>query len=99
MIRKKVDKKKLALSVSVALVIIFFLTFYIWHQSESVRLGYRTRDLQVKIERLEREIEKLETQKASLLSLVRVEQMARQELMMVTPKEEQVIYDDSVHKN
>ena len=96
MISKKVNKKTAALSVLIALTIIFFLTFYIWHQAESVRLGYRASDLEVRIEELKTEVEELESQKASLLSLVRVEQMARQELMMVDPKEEQVIYDDRI---
>lgn len=94
MITKKVNTRSLILSVLSALIIIFFLTFYIWHQSESVQLGYMMRDLEEKIETLKKDVEKLETQKASLLSLERVEQMARQELMMAPPKDDQIIYDD-----
>lgn len=94
MISKKVSKKNLALTIFLALIIIFFLTFYIWHQAESVRLGYKASDLKNRIEQLKAEVEQLESQKASLLSLDRVEQMARQELGMIDPKKEQVIYDD-----
>lgn len=93
MITKKVDKKNLLLSIFAGLFVIFFLTFYIWHQAESVRIGYETKDLEDEIERLNGDIEQLETQKASLLSLDRVEQMAKQELRMALPNENQIIYE------
>ncbi len=92
MITKKVNKKKLGLSIFAGFIVIFFLTFYIWHQAESVKIGYKTKNLEVDIERLRGDIEQLETQKASLLSLDRVEQMARQELGMVIPGEKQIIF-------
>ncbi len=75
--------------------VIFFLTFYIWHQAESVSIGYETEDLGNEIERLKEEIEQLETRKADLLSLDRVEQMAKQELGMILPSEEQIIFEKS----
>ena len=93
MITKKVDKKNLLLSIFAGLFVIFFLTLYIWHQAESVRIGYETKDLEDEIERLNGDIEQLETQKASLLSLDRVEQMAKQELRMALPNENQIIYE------
>jgi len=93
MITKKVDKKNLLLSIFAGLFVIFFLTFYIWHQAESVRIGYKTKDLEDEIARLNGDIEQLETQKASLLSLDRVEQMAKQELGMALPSENQIIYE------
>ena len=73
--------------------VIFFLTFYIWHQAESVSIGYKTKDLENEIESLNDEIEQLEIQKADLLSLDRVEQMAKQELRMVLPSDEQIIFE------
>ena len=81
------------LSIFAGLFIIFFLTFYIWHQAESVRIGYETKDLEDEIERLNDNIEQLETQKAFLLSLDRVEQIARQELGMAVPSENQIIFE------
>jgi len=95
MITKKVNKKNLVLSIFAGFFVIFFLTFYIWHQAESVRIGYKTKDLEEEIERLRGDIEQLETHKASLLSLDRVEQMARQELRMVLPSEKQIIFEKS----
>jgi len=92
MITKKVNKKNLGLSIFACFSVIFFLTFYIWHQAESVKIGYKTKDLEDNIERLRGDIEQLETQKASLLSLDRVEQMAKQELGMVFPSEKQIIF-------
>ncbi len=83
------------MSIFVGFFIIFFLTFYIWHQAESVNIGYKTKDLEEKIERLRGDIEQLETDKASLLSLDRVEQMAKQELRMVVPSEKQLIFEKS----
>ncbi len=95
MITKKVNKKNLVLSVFAGFFVIFFLTFYIWDQAESVSIGYKTKDLEEEIERLRGDIEQLETQKASLLSLDRVEQMAIQELRMVIPSEKQIIFEKS----
>ncbi len=83
------------MSIFVGFFIIFFLTFYIWHQAESVNIGYKTKDLEENIESLRSDIEQLETKKASLLSLDRVEQMAKQELRMVIPSEEQLIFEKS----
>jgi len=99
MITHKPSKKKLAVGISIALVIVFFLTFYIWHQAESVSIGYSTRDLESKIKTLNKEIKELEARKASLLSLEKVNQVAREELRMVPPKDGQVIYDDIGLKN
>ncbi len=93
MITKKVNIKNLGLSIFAGFIVIFFLTFYIWHQAESVKIGYKTKDLEEEIERLRGDIEQLETHKASLLSLDRVEQIAKQELRMVFPSEKQIIFE------
>jgi len=94
MISQRPNKKNLAVGISIAFLIVFFLTFYIWHQAESVSVGYSTRDLEEKIKLLTKNIEVLETRKASLLSLEKVERAAREKLGMVTPKEGQIFYED-----
>jgi cell division protein FtsL len=94
MITKRVNKKSLMLSIFAGFFVIFFLTFYIWHQAESVSIGYITKDLEDEINRLKDDIEHLETQKAGLLSLDRVEQMAKQELRMVIPSDKQIIFEE-----
>ena len=94
MISQKPNRKKLAGGISIAFLIVFFLTFYIWHQAESVSVGYSTRDLEEKIKQLTKNIEVLEARKASLLSLEKVDQAAREKLGMVTPAEGQIFYED-----
>lgn len=78
--------------------IIALLTFYIWHQAESIRLGYQTRELEEDIASLNKDIEQLEAEKASLLSLERVEKIATQKLKMRPPEDEQIVYFESAEK-
>jgi len=94
MVRKKFSKKQIILSISCTIILTFFLIFYIWHQAESISLGYETRKLEEEILSLKKEIEKLEVKKSSLLSLERVEKIAREELKLTSPEKEQIIRDD-----
>jgi len=91
MIRKKITKKEILIGVACTLFIITLLTFYIWHQAETIRLGYKTRELEEEIFNLKKEIDQLEAEKASLLSLERVEGIARKKLKMSPPEEQQII--------
>jgi len=70
------------------------LSFYVWHQTESVSLGYDTAKLELRVIKLQNEVEKLETIRSSLLSLDRVERMAKEKLKLTEPKEGQVVYED-----
>ena len=94
MVRKKFSKKEIALGIICTVLVISVLTFYIWHQSESIRLGYKTGELEEKVLMLKTEVEKLEAKKASLLTLERVEQIAKNKLDLKVPTEDQIIYDD-----
>lgn len=76
--------------------VIALLTFYIWHQAESIRLGYQTRELEEDIFSIKKDIEQLEAEKASLLSLERVEKIATKKLNMKLPEEGQIAYQESV---
>jgi len=96
MIRKKITKKEILIGILSTLVIITLLTFYIWHQSETIRLGYKTRELEEDISNLKKEIEQLEAVKASLLSLERVEWIARKKLKMKPPEEQQIFQDRTI---
>ena len=96
MVRKKYTKKAIILVVSCTIIVIFILTFYIWHQMESIRIGYEIGELEEKVLSLRKEVEKLETKKSSLLSLERVEKIAKEELNLVEPKEEQLVYDEFI---
>lgn len=94
MVRKKYQKKEILLAAACLLLAVATLTFYIWHQAALISLGYQIGKLEADILRLEEDIKKLETHKASLLSLDRVDKIARDALNLVEPKEEQIIYED-----
>jgi len=94
MIRKKLSKKELALGIIIAILVIFTLTFYIWHQMESIRIGYEIGELEEKVSALREGVNKLETKKATLLALDRVEKTAKKDLKLAEPKEKQIIYKD-----
>lgn len=94
MVRKKFTKKEITLVITCTLFIISILTFYIWHQVEAVRLGYKINRLEEKIQKLKIEVEELETTKASLLSLEKVERIAKEKLKMVKTQENQKVYED-----
>lgn len=94
MVRKKFSKKGIAWGLTLFLGVVFILTFYIWHQVESIRVGYKTRELERQILQLKKEVEELEAKKSALLSLERVEKIAREDLQLVSPREDQIIYDE-----
>ncbi len=96
MVRKKYTTKEIVLFVSCTIIVIFILTFYIWHQMESIRIGYEIGKLEEKVLTLGREVDELEAEKSSLLSLDRVEKIAKEELNLVEPKKEQLVYDEFI---
>lgn len=98
MVRKKFTWKQLVLSAVLAILFLGNLTFYIWYQSESIRLGYRIHELEMKVDNLKEEIKRLETRKEALLSLERIDRVARNELQLQDPKPEQIIFENQVVK-
>jgi cell division protein FtsL len=94
MVRRKFTKKEIMLVITCTVLIISILTFYIWHQVEAVRLGYEINRLEEKVQKLKIEVEELETTKASLLSLEKVERIAKEKLKMVKTQEGQKVYED-----
>ena len=84
------------LFVSCTIIVIFILTFYIWHQMESIRIGYEIGTLEEKVLTLGRQVDELQTEKSFLLSLDRVEKIAKEELNLVEPKKEQLVYDEFI---
>ena len=94
MVRKKFNKKEILLGFLITILVISILTFYIWHQMESIRIGYETGELKKRKNALIKKIEILEATKSHLLSLEKVEQIAIKELNLAEPKKNQIIYDD-----
>ncbi len=98
MVSKKFTKKQIAIGILCMVFVIALLTFYIWHQTESIRLGYQTRELEDDVSSIKKDIEELEAEKAALLSLERVEKIATQTLKMRPPENEQIIYQESAER-
>ena len=80
MVRRKFKGKDIAIGVGATAVVVLILMFYIWHQVESTRLGYRIHALESELKTLQEEIAALETLKASLLSPEEVEKIAKERL-------------------
>jgi cell division protein FtsL len=94
MVRKKLDRKEIAAAAGCILLAVATLTFYVWHQAAIIQIGYQTSRLEERMAGLNEDIKKLETDKAALLAPDRVERIAREELRLVEPKPEQIIYED-----
>jgi cell division protein FtsL len=94
MVRRKFSKKEIALAVLGSVMTILTLTFYLWHITENVQLGYDIGRGEVRKQVLRDEIKRLETKRAALRSLERVEKIAREDLKMTETREDQIIYKE-----
>lgn len=93
MVRKKYARREILLGGACIVLVIGTLTFYIWQQSVLISLGYKTSEQEKVKARLEEDIRKLDTVKASLLALDKVEKIARDELRLASPRRDQLIYE------
>jgi cell division protein FtsL len=92
MVRRKWNLKGIALGAALAAVVIGILTFYVWYQTESVKLGLDIGRSDKRIRELEESIETLKLRRASLLDPGRVERIARDKLGLVEPVDDDIIY-------
>lgn len=93
MVRRKWSLKGVALGAAFFALAASVLTFYVWYQTESVKLGLDIADRDRRIRRLEEDIEALELRKAALLDPARVERIAREKLGLVDPKDDDIVYE------
>jgi cell division protein FtsL len=93
MVRRRYAKKEILLAAGCVLLAIGTLTFYIWQQSVLINLGYESSKLEKVKARIEKDIRRLDTEKASLLALNKVERIAREELQLADPRQDQIIYE------
>lgn len=91
MVRQKLKARGIVLGVFTAAVVVLILMFYIWHQVESIRLGYRVLELESELETLEQEIDTLEARRARLLAPDRVGKIAREELGFMEVRDDQIV--------
>jgi cell division protein FtsL len=92
MVRRKGSLKGIALGAALGAAVVGILTFYVWYQTESVKLGIAIGRSDEKIRELEESIEALKLRKAHLLDPGRVEKIARESLGLVDPKDDDIIY-------
>jgi cell division protein FtsL len=92
MVRRKWSLKGVALGAAFFAAGASVLTFYVWYQTESVKLGLDIAERD-RIRGLEKAIEALELRKAALLDPARVEKIAREKLGLVEPKDDEIIYE------
>jgi Na+-transporting methylmalonyl-CoA/oxaloacetate decarboxylase gamma subunit len=93
MVTRRYGLKEIALGVGFVLLLLVILTFYIWYQTEAIQLGYRIGELEVRGARFKEDIKRLEAKRSELLSLRRIEGIARGDLGLVDPGPGQVIYE------
>jgi cell division protein FtsL len=93
MVRKKYAKREILLGAACIPLAIGTLTFYIWQQSVLIKLGYEASGLERVKARLEADIRRLDTEKASLLALDKVDRIARDELHLEDARKDQIIYE------
>jgi cell division protein FtsL len=93
MVRRKWSPKGIALGAALLVAVIGTLTFYVWYQTESVKLGIDIGKSEDRIRELEQAIETLKMRKAALLDPARVEKIARESLGLIDPKDDEVIYE------
>jgi len=94
-VHKKLTRKQVVLTAGAGLVLVFILAFYLWQIAETVSLGYEANEAENEKKSLEKEVLRLQAEKASLLALDRVERTARDELGLVDPRPDQIIYEES----
>jgi len=92
MVRRKKSRAAFLLSLLAVTVAAAALTFYLWHLNEMTRLGYDTARVEEEIAALKEDVRRLETRKAELLSLERVERIAREQLGLTDPRPGQVLF-------
>jgi cell division protein FtsL len=67
------------------------LVFYVWQQTQSVRLGYKVESLQRECDRWSQENRALRLRVNKLISLDRLDKVA-QEKKLLAPEEKNIVY-------
>lgn len=77
--------------LSVLVIVISVLLFYTWSRVQAVRIGYEIFNANSEMRKLDQENKELILEIATLKSPKRIERIAREELKLLPPKEEQII--------
>jgi cell division protein FtsL len=93
MVRRKLNLKGIAIVAASVVLGVGILTFYVWYQTESVKLGLDLAKSEARILELELSIESLKLRRAALLDPRRVETIAREKLGLVDPSDAETVYE------
>jgi len=94
MVRRKFGKKAILWGTLAGVLTVLLFTFYIWHLTENIRLGYEIVQGENRLRTMKEDIKKLQTKRAEYLALERVNRTARQALKLGDPREDQIIYEN-----
>ncbi|MBM3293359.1 MAG: cell division protein FtsL [Candidatus Aminicenantes bacterium] len=94
MVHKKYSRRQILLAASACLVVMGILTFYLWHLTENIRLGYAVGRDQSAKQRLEKDIQSLKAEREALSSPERIEKIAREKLGLGDMRDDQIVYED-----
>jgi cell division protein FtsL len=92
MVRRKWNLKGVAVTATFAAVAVGILIFYVWYQTESVKLGLDIGRSDQRIRELEESIEALKVRRAGLLDPGRIERIARDKLGLVDPVDDDIVF-------
>jgi cell division protein FtsL len=95
MIRRKWSAREIALGSTLLVVVLGLLTFYIWYQTEAIRLGKAIEKDKDEIAALREEIKKLEIRKAELLDPAVVDRIARDRLGLREAYPDEIFHHDA----
>ncbi len=94
MVRRKWSPREIALGIAFLAVVLGLLTFYIWYQTEAIRLGKAIERQKDEIATLREEIKKLEIRRAELLDPAVVDRVARDRLGLRDPSPGEIFHED-----
>jgi cell division protein FtsL len=94
MVRRQISARRIGAWTAAALLAIAVIMFYLWHLNENIRLGWENAKLETTRRSDIEEVERLQARKAALLAPERVERIAKTELKLGEPREEQVAYEE-----
>ena len=77
--------------LAILAIIISVLLFYTWSRVQAVRIGYEIFNANSEMRKLDQENKELILEIATLKSPKRIEKIAREELKLVLPRDEQII--------
>jgi cell division protein FtsL len=93
MVHKKYQRRRILAAAAACLAVMAVLTFYLWHLTENVRLGYAITKARDEIRATLKDITLLETEREALSSPEVIERIARERLGLQALRDDQVVYE------